>query len=138
MGTRRVLASALAIAALASGCEGSKEAEPEAYALAPSRACLAARDDVRVDAQKVDFVASTALGGAMRIELPATDNFVVVSFGDDDAEAARIEHAYREFAGQHIPIDDVLQRTKNVVLVWNGPPGLEERETVLGCLRADG
>jgi hypothetical protein len=137
MGTKSAFGVALAVTALASGCGGSGQGtDAETYLLEPTRECLASRGDVGVDTKRVDFVASTALGGAMRARL-ATDNFVVVAFGDDRDEAARIEQAYREFAGKSIPIDDVLQRTKNVVLVWNGPPGAEEEDTVVGCLRGE-
>jgi hypothetical protein len=73
----------------------------------------------------------------MRIRL-ATDNFADVSFGEDAGEAERIETAYRRFAGRSIPIDDVLLRTKNVVMVWNAAPTPEERETVTGCLEGAG
>jgi hypothetical protein len=137
MGTKSAIWVALAAAALVSGCSGSGPGtDAETYLLQPTRECLASRDDVAVDTKEVDFVASTALGGAMRVKL-MTDNFVVVAFGDDRGEAVRIEQAYREFAGKSIPIDDVLQRTKNVVLVWNGPPGAEEQDTVVGCLRGE-
>ncbi len=133
MGTKLTLVAALAAAALVAGCGGAGEtAEPQRYALGPSRACLQ-ENGLRASTTGLDFVASTALGGAMRVRLP-TDNFVDVSFGEDDGEAERIEAAYRRFAGRSIPIDDVLQRTKNVVMVWNAPPTPEERETLLGCL----
>ena len=132
MGTKSTLA-ALAVAAVAAGCSGqAPDAEPERYELAPSRACLQ-QAGVRVMTRGLDFVASTALGGAMRVRLP-TDNFVDVSFGQDAEEAERIERAYRRFAGPSIPIDDVLLRTKNVVMVWNAPPTPEERDTLTGCL----
>ena len=137
MGTRWALASALAIAALAAACGGSPGAEPSRYLLTPTRECLLSQDGVRVDTKNVDFVATTALGGAMRVRLP-TRNFVVMAFGNDEAEAERIEDAYREFAGRSIPIDDVLQRRKNLVLVWNAPPTGDDDAAVSGCLRGSG
>lgn len=136
MGTKLMLAAGLAAAAVAGGCGGGQTAEPERYALGPSRACLQ-ENGMRVSTTGLDLVASTALGGAMRVRL-ATDNFVDVSFGEDDDEAGRIERAYRRFAGKSIPIDDVLERTKNVVLVWNGAPTAEERDALVGCLRGPG
>lgn len=135
MGRLGILAAVLAGAAvLAAGC-GGDEAEPERYALAPSRACLEQADGVDVSTDDLDFVATTALGGAMRIELPT--NFLVIAFGQDVPEGERIERAYRQFAGRTIPIDDVLQRTRNVVLVWNAGPSPEERDVVLGCLQGE-
>jgi hypothetical protein len=137
MATKLMLVAALAVAALAPGCGGSGPApEPDRYELRPSRACLQ-EAGLRVSTSGLDFVASTALGGAMRVRL-TTDNFVDVSFGEDAGEAERIEAAYRRFAGRSIPIDDVLQRTKNVVMVWNAPPGPEEQEAVSGCLAGPG
>jgi hypothetical protein len=136
VGTRSVLAIALSVGALVSGCGGPGE-EPSSYALAPTRECLLAKDGIRVDMKNVNFVASTALGGAMRVRVSAT-NFVVMAFGDSEAEAGRIEQAYREFAGRSIPIDDVLQRNKNLVLIWNAPPAGEESEAILGCLKGSG
>jgi hypothetical protein len=135
MGTKLTLVAALAAAALA-GCGSGPAAEPDHYELRPSRVCLQ-EDGLRVSTTGLDFVASTALGGAMRVRLP-TDNFVDVSFGEDASEAERIEAAYRRFAGRSIPINDVLQRTKNVVMVWNAPPGPEEQEAVSGCLAGPG
>ena len=131
MGTKLSLAAALAAAAVVAGCGGA-----ERYALGPSHACLE-QGGSRVSTKGLDFVASTALGGAMRVRL-ASDNFVDVSFGEDATEAERIETAYRRFAGRSIPIDDVLMRTKNVVMVWNAPPSAEERDTLLGCLEGPG
>jgi hypothetical protein len=136
MGTIVRLA-AIAAAAVTAGCGGSNPAaEPALYELAPSRACLQ-EAGVDVKTSGLDFVASTALGGAMRVRL-ATDNFVDVSFGEDAAEAERIETAYRRFAGRSIPVDDVILRTKNVVMVWNAPPTGEERDTLFGCLEGPG
>ena len=137
MGTKSMPAVWIAAAAVVAGCGGGgPAAEPERYALEPSRACLQAAG-VDVTTKGLDFVATTALGGAMRVRLP-TDNFADVSFGEDDGEAQRIESAYRRFAGRSIPIDDVLLRTKNVVMVWNAPPTPEERDTITGCLEGPG
>jgi hypothetical protein len=137
MGTKLTLAAALAAAGMAAGCGGAgPNAEPERYELGPSHACLE-QGGVRVSTRGLDFVASTALGGAMRVRL-ATDNFVDVSFGEDAGEAERIETAYRRFAGRSIPVDDVILRTKNVVMVWNAPPSPAERDTLFGCLKGPG
>jgi thiol-disulfide isomerase/thioredoxin len=123
--------------ALAAGCGGSGSEEPSSYALAPTRACLQSENGVEVNTRDVDFVASTALGGAMRVKVSPV-NFVVMAFGDDEAEAQRIEQAYREFAGQRIPIDDVLERRKNLVLVWNAPPTGEDEGAIANCLKGAG
>ncbi len=134
MGRTGILAAALA-AAIVAGCGSTAPPEPESYAFAASRACLEQAEGVEVSTDDLDFVATTALGGAMRVQLAT--NFAVAAFGSDTEEGLRIEQAYRQFAGSSIPIEDVLQRTKNVVLVWNAPPSPEERDTVLGCLRGE-
>ena len=108
MGTRSGLAAALAFVAVAAGCGGSGAEEPSSYALAPTKQCLQENPGVKVDTHDVDFVASTALGGAMRVKV-SPQNFVVMAFGENDAEGARIEQAYRDFAGKRIPIDEVLR-----------------------------
>jgi hypothetical protein len=62
------------------GCGGSGGDEPSSYALAPTRACLQSEDGVTVNTKDVDFVATTALGGAMRVKV-SPQNFVVMAFG---------------------------------------------------------
>lgn len=116
---------------MTSAC-GRHPAEPSSYALAPSRDCLRELEGVRIDAQDVNFVASTALRGAMRVRLP-TDNFADLAFGEAETEADRIEAAYRRFAPGPIPAGS-LERVKNVVLLWNAPPTPQEQELVLACL----
>ena|SRR5215217_6503233 len=136
MGKSSGLAVMLAVGALISGCGGSGD-EPSSYSLAPTKQCLRGEDGVKVDTHNVDFVATTALGGAMRVRLSPT-NFVVMAFGENEAEAQRIEQAYRDFAGRSIPINDVLERRKNLVLVWNAPPTGDEENAVASCLQGAG
>jgi hypothetical protein len=137
MGTRSGLAATLVLVAFLAACGGARGEEPSSYALAPTKACLQSEDGVSVNTKDVDFVASTALGGAMRVKV-SPENFVVMAFGNDDAEAERIERAYRDFAGKRIPIDDVLQRSKNLVLVWNAPPTGEDESALTNCLKGPG
>jgi hypothetical protein len=125
------LAAGLALAAvlLVAGCGGN--GEPELYRLDPTRACLEdAGHEVSTD--DLDFVASTATGGAFRADVGA--NEVTLTFGETEEEAERTASAYRNFAGPTIQIDHVLFRRSNAVLVWGAPPGDEERAPVEGCL----
>lgn len=131
---RALSAGLAAVALVAAGCGQKPGERPDHFDLAPTRACLQQQEGVRVTTQGLDFVASTALGGGMRVTL--ADNFVVMAFGETDEEAVRIEQAYRRFAGKRIPIDDVLKRDQNVVMVWNAPPSAEDEGRVSGCLSA--
>ncbi|HUG28887.1 MAG TPA: hypothetical protein VMQ65_00020 [Candidatus Limnocylindria bacterium] len=125
----RVAGLVVAAALLAAGCGGG--AEPETYSLEPTRACLE-EAGLTVSGRNLDFVASTATGGALRVRLPAND--VTISFGLTEEEASRTAQAYRRFAGSTIAIDHVLGRERNAVLVWGAPPADEEASRVVGCL----
>lgn len=113
---------------LASGCGGG----PKTYTLSKTRECLAKESGVRVGG-KLDFVATTALGGALAAHLKAND--VVISFGLDEAEAERLAAAYRRYRGRNIGIEDVLRPNKNAVLLWRRHPTPEQESTITGCLK---
>ena len=126
----RFLAGLVVTAALvAAGCGG--EAEPERYELEPTRECLE-QAGIEVTTDDLDFVASTAAGGALRAHLP--ENEVTISLGETDAEAERTATAYRNFAGPTIAIEHVLSRQANAVLVWGAPPSDDDRARVTSCL----
>lgn len=125
-----VASLALAAALLGGGCSG--EAPPEVYAPEPTRACLE-EGGHEVATEGLDFVASTATRGAFRADVG--ENEVTLAFGETEEEAERTARAYRNFAGPTIPIDHVLFRISNSVLVWGAPPSDEERGAVEGCLR---
>jgi len=133
--TRRItsLGGLVLIAALlGAGCGGG-ESEPELYRLEPTRSCLEGAG-LEVTTEELDFVASTATGGALRTDIAA--NHATVSFGETPEEAERTAEAYRNFAGPRIPIDHVLFRYENAVVVWGAPPSEEERTRVVSCLAA--
>jgi hypothetical protein len=128
--TRMPLAGLVVAAALlAAGCGGP--AGPETYGLDPTRACLE-EAGFDVTTEDLDFVASTAVGGAVRADMPG--NHVTISFGEGEEEAVRTEQAYRRFAAPQIPIEHVLFRERNAVLVWGAPPTDEESGPVVACL----
>lgn len=122
-----VVLSAGAALALA-GCGGSSK-----YALAPTTECLKKQSGLRVST-KVDFVASTALGGAVSVLMKK--NEVTISFGLDEPEAARLAAAYRRFKGKNIGIEDVLRPQKNTVLLWEAHPSDQAVTTIDGCLKS--
>jgi hypothetical protein len=115
------------LALLAAGCGGQKS-----FSLAETRACLAGQPHVSL-ARNVDFVASTALGGAVLVDLGRND--VTIAFGLNRDEADRIANAYRRFRGRNIGIEDVLRPERNAVLLWRAHPSPENESTVTSCLK---
>jgi hypothetical protein len=112
---------------LLAGCGGSKK-----YSLDKTRACLSQQKGVTV-VSSVDFVASTALGGALTAKF--SHNQVTLSFGLDGNEAERLATAYRRFRGRNIGIEDVLRPDHNAVLLWQAHPSPEDEATIHGCLK---
>ena len=126
---RRALVVAFSLLALAAGCGGDAD---RPYELDATRACLRnARVPVSMN---VDFVASTAAGGALHAEFPKTKNEVTIAFGESEEDAARTERAYRRFAPKRLNIDDVLRRDRNAVLLWGVAPNEQDAETISRCL----
>ena len=65
----------------------------------------------------LDFVASTATGGAVKIR--TSDNFLTLVFGKTVADADNIADAYRRFAAKNVGVDDVLNQDQNAVMLWH-------------------
>jgi hypothetical protein len=105
---------------------------PATYDVDKTRACLAKQSGVAVSA-KVDFVASTALGGAISVKL--LGNKVTLSFANDRQEAERIVRAYQRFKGRNIGLEDVLRPTHNVIVLWALHPSETASETIHDCLK---
>jgi hypothetical protein len=123
-----VLAAAFAapIALLAAGCGSGSH-----YTLAKTTKCL---QDAHVRLRhQVDFLASTAPGGAVNVKFP--DNQVTISFVDNPKQAAALAEAYRRVHGRNIGIEDVLRPQANAVLLWALHPSTEEETKVKGCLK---
>ncbi len=118
---------ALGAALLAAGCGGSRK-----YTLGPTQACFRKQVAATVST-RVDFVASTALGGALSVRLPT--NQVTIAFALDDAEVKRLVRAYRRFRGRNIGIEDVLRPQRNAVLLWAAHPDDRDLAKVGGCLK---
>jgi hypothetical protein len=123
----------LAALALVAGCSRGAEA-PKPYKLEPTRACLVDAG-LRVGAvPQSDFVASTATEGSLRVTY--TDIHLTLTFGEDDAEAERLDAGYRRFAPSKLPIDDVLRRNRNVVELWEFAPTIDHQDTLNRCLKS--
>jgi hypothetical protein len=112
---------------VAAGC-GS----PSSYDVDKTRACLVKERGLRVS-NKVDFIASNALGGAISVRLPG--NEVTLSFTDDRQEAERIVRAYERFKGKNIGLEDVLRPVRNVVALWAAHPSDNALQTIHHCLK---
>jgi len=110
------------------GCGSSKS-----YSLADTRACLEARG-VKIGGP-LDFVASTATGGAFAASLG--DNSVKVVFGETTDDGEQLERAYGRFAFANVKegLPDVLRRYANVVTLWHEHPSDSDLALVTGCLK---
>ena len=125
--SRPLLLGAVLVALVAAGCGGTKSYDAE-----KTRSCLVKQSGVKVR-NKVDFVASTALGGAFNVKL--LGNQVTLVFGQDRKEAERIVRAYQRFRGKNIGITDVLQAKHNVVTLWEAHPSDTAVQTIQDCLK---
>jgi hypothetical protein len=126
---RRVaLLSMVLIGLTAAGCGGSKS-----YSLEDTKACLKARG-ARIGG-KLDFVASTATGGAFVASFG--QNSVKVVFGETVGDAEGIELAYDRFALPNVKsgLPDVLRRYRNAVTLWHEHPQDSDLALVTGCLK---
>ena len=123
----------LAVLVVLAGCSRGAAVE-EPYALEPTSECLR-ESGLRVGPRpRSDFVALTATGGAIRVTY--ADIHATVLFGEDEAEARRLEQAYRMFAPKRLPIDDVLRRNRNVVELWEFSPTIDHQDTMNRCLKS--
>jgi len=126
---RRTVLLAVAVAVLVPGC-----GDQASYSRAKSRACLQGKD-VRIGG-KLDFVASTATGGAFVAHFD-DGNFATVLFGENESDAEELESAYQRFAFPNVKegLPDVLRRDRNAVLLWHEHPSDDDLDTVSDCLK---
>jgi hypothetical protein len=117
----------LAVLLLAAcGSSGTKD-----FARADTRACLV--DKGAKIGGRLDFIASTATGGAFKARL--SKNSVTVVFGQTEEDARQIEFAYERAAAPNVGVGDILARRLNVVLLWREHPTDEQLETIADCLK---
>jgi len=110
------------------GCGSSKT-----YSLEDTKACLPSRG-AQIGG-KLDFVASTATGGAFVAVIG--ENSVKVVFGETEGDAEQIELAYDHFARPNVKpgLADVLRRQGNAVMLWKEHPQDSDLALVTGCLK---
>ena len=126
-GRRLLVGAVLAGTLVVAGCGGTKSYDAE-----KTRSCLADQPGVKLS-NKVDFVASTALGGAFNAKL--LGNQVTLAFAQDRTEAERIVRAYQRFRGKNIGLTDVLRPSRNVVALWEAHPSDTALQTIEDCLK---
>ena len=110
------------------GCGGSSG--PSTFTLENTRLCLK-KHGVKLD-RKLDFVASTATGGALHAVLPK--NAVTIVFGSTDGDATNINEAYHRFVARNVGIEDILRQDKNAVLLFKRHPTDAEIAAIEDCL----
>ena len=122
------------LAFLAAGCGSGGSTGTSVYTLAATKQCfvktLKTHNFPSLDD---DFVASTASGGALRIQLP--DNAVTVLFGANAEEASNLADAYRRFHAKNVGVEDVLRTQGNAVLLWQLHPSATDESNVQSCLK---
>lgn len=122
------LLAALGLTVALAGCGSTT-----IYTLGATESCLAQRG-AKIGGP-LDFVASTATGGAFRTTL--SDNWVTVAFGQTLAGGQELEDAWTRFAYPNVKngLPSVLQRYDNVVTLWHKTPQDSDLSLVVGCLR---
>jgi hypothetical protein len=123
-----MIVTGVLLAALLAGCGGSSS---HLYSLEKTKACLQ-KQPVRLGGP-LDFVASTATGGALKVH--TNDNFLTIVFGKDVADANNINAAYHHFAAANVGVDDVLHQDENVVMLWHNHWSQDELDMIGGCLK---
>lgn len=124
---RRFALASLLLAGALSGCGKNTPT----YALSKTSTCL--RGTGAKLGGQLDFVATTATGGAVRVRLH--DNAVTIVFGQTQGDADNIDAAYRRFHASNVGIDDVLRRQGNAIMLWQQHPSDPDLATVTGCLK---
>jgi hypothetical protein len=90
--------------------------------------------DVSTTKDDLDYVAQAASGGGIYAKVDGTA--VTVSFDRTEQDAERTEAAYKVFADAFdSPVDDILKRKGNAVLMWDATPTGEQSSTVEDCLK---
>jgi len=101
------------------------------YSLTKTETCLRSKGVVL--GGRLDFVATTATGGAVRAQL--RDNQLTLVFGRTKDDADGIDAAYRRFHSANVGIDDVLRQQGNAVMLWHEHPSDPDLAFVTGCLK---
>jgi hypothetical protein len=123
------LVAVLVLAALL--CASCGSGGSELFSVAKTRSCLASKG-IALGGQ-LDFVATTATGGALKAHLGR--NFVTIAFGDTRADADSINQAYHRFRSKNVGIEDVLRQEGNAVMLWHEHPSDSDLARITACLK---
>jgi hypothetical protein len=123
------LVAVLALAALLVASCGSGGGK--LFSVQKTRSCLTAKG-VTLGGQ-LDFVATTATGGALKAHLGR--NFVTIAFGETRADADAINQAYHRFRSKNVGIEDVLRQEGNAVMLWHEHPSDDDLAQITACLK---
>jgi hypothetical protein len=123
------LVAVLILAALL--CASCGSGGGKLYSAPKTRSCLAAKG-ITLGGQ-LDFVATTATGGALKAHLGR--NFVTIAFGETRADADSINQAYHRFRSKNVGIEDVLRQEGNAVMLWHEHPSDDDLAQITSCLK---
>lgn len=122
------------VAVLAAGC-GVRNSRPFTARL--SAGCLRSHGftGVTTDPGKVGFIAGFAEHGGIRATSP-TGNVLTIAFTADPTSVASTEEAFRAHASKRYRphMSDIMQTSRNAVLVWTITPRPEELDEAQRCL----
>lgn len=115
---------------VAAGCGSSKKT----YTSGSTQSCLV-KHGTTVGG-RLDFVASTASGGAFIVHL-SDGNFATVVFGASNSDAAQLVREYQAFAFPNVKqnLPDVLKLYNNAVMLWHMHPTSSDLALVAACLK---
>jgi hypothetical protein len=128
---RNALIAVLGLASLGlilGGCGGGGDA---LYTRAKTRSCLEQAATIKID-NKLDFVASTATGGALHVVLP--QNAVTLVFGATIDDANNINDAYHRFRAKNVGVEDIIRQERNAVMLFRQHPTDDDLLPVEHCL----
>jgi hypothetical protein len=127
-----LLLPALALVVLAvAGCGGAGS-----YDLAKTRSCLKDAGMKITPPPEDDFVARSAIVGSFRAVLPEpSDNSVTISFGETSDDAEQTSEGYVRYHAENVGVFDILEVTRNAVLLWEEHPSDADLDAVKSCLK---
>lgn len=117
---------------LAAGCGGG---DSTSYSSARVRDCVddTAGIEVTAERQDLDAVMEDAEAGAFKVTVDGED--VSLAFSETEGDARRMAATLEVFATAfNAPVDDILERRGNLVILWENTPTDEQRDALGGCL----